>query len=100
MSDSQNVHYLPQRANQSPQGIVANGGEPPHDGSMEARIAKLEDHVGTIREDVATIKERLKHVATKAWILGGVIAVLLAILGAMWWMAQQYLGPILQHIAP
>jgi hypothetical protein len=77
---------------------LAPGGQPPHDGNMEARIAKLEDHVGKLREDVATGTERLKHVATKAWVMGGVIIVLLGILGAVWWMAQQYLAPILAHL--
>ena len=79
-------------------GSVANSGDPPHDGGMEARLAKLEDHVGNIREDVATMKERLFHTATKAWIMGGVIVVMLSILGGVWWTAQQYLGPILRHL--
>lgn len=81
-------------------GPLAGGREPPHDGGMEARITRLEEHLGTLREDVATIKERLSHTATKAWVMGGVIVVLVAVVGGFWWIAQQYLIPILQHAHP
>lgn len=77
---------------------IATGGNGTHDGGMEARLVRLEDHVGHLREDMATVKERLSHTATKAWIMGGVIVVLLGILGGVWWTAQQYLIPILQHL--
>lgn len=85
-----------QTANTTSSG-VASGGEPPHDGGMEARVSRLEEHVGHLREDVATIRERLSHTATKAWVMGGVIVVLIAVIGGFWWIAQQYLIPILQH---
>lgn len=48
---------------------LAGGGEPPHDGVMEARVAKLEEHVGQLREDMATVKERLNHMPTNADLL-------------------------------
>lgn len=86
-------------------GTLAGGSEPPHDGGMEARLARIEsrvdrltDQLADLRTDVATSTERLSHVATKAWVLGGLVATLLTIIGAAWWMAQQYLGPILQHL--
>jgi hypothetical protein len=82
---------------------LASGGEPPHDGGMEARAAKLEEHVGNLRVDVARIDVKLDGVlanmATKVWILTGALVTVLAILGAVWWMAQQYLAPIL-HALP
>ncbi len=80
-------------------GPLAPGGEPPHDSDMEARVSRLEEHVGKLREDVATIKERLSHTATKTWVLGGVVAVLVAVIGGFWWITQQYLIPIL-HAHP
>lgn len=99
---------------------LAEGGGPPHDPGMEARVAKLESDVDHLKTDVADIRtqvrdisnkigevatklgvmeERTKHVATKAWVLAGVIVVLLSILGACWWAAQQYLQPILAKLA-
>lgn len=80
---------------------LAGSGEPPHDGGMEdllRRVGNLEQSGTQIRERLSTIEERLSHTATKAWVMGGAIVVLIAILGGFWWMAQQYLGPILQHL--
>ncbi len=49
---------------------LAHSGEPPHDGGMETRVAKLEEHVGNIRVDVAHVRARVDaietHMATKA----------------------------------
>lgn len=74
------------------------GGSGPHDPHMEARIAKLEETMSVVRERLATIENQLKHVATKTWVLGGVVAVMATVIGAAWWMAQQYLGPILRGL--
>lgn len=42
------------------------GGEPPDDGDMEARVAKLEDFVVEARDRLTKIESRLDHMATKA----------------------------------
>jgi len=69
---------------------------------MQARIARLEDQVTGLRIDAARVETKVdglgQHMATKAWVLTGALAVLVAIVGAAWWMVQQYLAPILQHL--
>ncbi|WP_077445388.1 hypothetical protein [Rhodanobacter sp. C05] len=97
MNERNHLSSVPTLGTYKDKGL-ATGGSGPHDPDMLARIAQLEQHCSDLRVDVATIKERLNHVATKAWIMGGVVIVLLGILGGVWWMAQQYLGPILQHL--
>jgi hypothetical protein len=84
------------------QGGFTGGGQPPHDGNMEPRVARLETAVDRIDQDltaikvsIARIETRLENVATKTWVLGGAIAVLVALVGGFWWIAQQYLAPIL-----
>jgi hypothetical protein len=47
-------------------GGVAPGGKPPYDGSMEARLAKLEEFAADARERLAKIEVRLDQTATKA----------------------------------
>ena len=49
---------------------LERGTLPPDDGGMEARVAKLEEAVTTIRERLAGIDERLKHVSTKDQVEG------------------------------
>lgn len=71
---------------------------------LTVRVGRLESSVGALREDVAHIKATLPHLATRAWILGalviGLVAIIASIFGAVGWMAQQYLTPILQHVHP
>jgi len=99
---------------------VETRGGPPHDGDMEARIAKLEsameyvqrdmgeartalsklvDEVSQSRADLAIIKERLEHTPTKLDVWKAVAAILLPIGAGVWWIVQQYLGPILAKMA-
>jgi hypothetical protein len=46
------------------------GGEPPYDGGMESRVAKLEDVVSDVRERLVRIETRLDHAATKEELQG------------------------------
>ena len=60
-------------------------------GELTNSIQKIEGNIGSIensisgengiRVQLATLMERSKHLATKAWILGGVIAGMLAAAG-------------------
>ncbi|HEV7775343.1 MAG TPA: hypothetical protein VGO76_00625 [Luteibacter sp.] len=72
---------------------------------MEARIDRLDRCVERIDADLTGIKvsigkieAEMKHVATKTWVLLGALAVMVTVLGAAWWVAQQYLQPILQGL--
>ncbi len=76
---------------------VAPGGKPPHDEGMEARVAKLEEHVGQLREDMATVKERLSHMPTNADLLKVVSSAQWKIISAIAILA---LGAILKWAWP
>lgn len=101
-------------------GYIANDGMPPHDGGMEARVAKLEtvaeyiqrdvgelrDSVSSMKSDIssmkerlATIEEKLGHMPTKLGMWTAVALVLISVGGGVWWMVQQYLGPLLAKAA-
>ena len=71
-------------------GSLAGGGEPPHDGDMEARVANLERTVADVRESMARMEAKIDSIdrygATKddvsrlestliKWMVGTVIAV-------------------------
>ena len=53
---SNNVLSSDAWANQRKSSGIDNGGEPLHDGGMEARVAKLETTVDYIQRDIAEIK--------------------------------------------
>ncbi|MEA3233873.1 hypothetical protein OP492_04310 [Pseudomonas mosselii] len=94
---------------------------------LEARVAKLESHVEYIRRDIADLKSDAKaisadvsslkvsaksvevtlghvdtHMVTKGklalWALIGLATVVGSAFGVAWWLAQQYLGPILKSL--
>lgn len=81
---------------------VDGGGDGPHDGGMNPRVDRLERVVERIDGDLTNIKvligridTQMAHVATKAWVMGGAMVVMVALVGGFWWIAQQYLAPIL-----
>lgn len=101
-------------------GGVDNHGGPPDDGDMEARVAKLEVAVEYIQRDVAemrlsstqmagdlsavkadlaAVKVSLSHMPTTLSMWGAVGTVSLIIGGGLWWLVQQYLGPLLAKAA-
>jgi hypothetical protein len=97
MNDRNHLSSVPTLTAYRDKGL-ATGGSGPQDPDMLARIAQLEKHCSDLRVDVATIKERLNHVATKAWILTGALFTVLAVLGGVWWMVQQLITPVLPHL--
>lgn len=52
--------------------------------------------VTALASRIGVLEERMSHTATKAWVLGGAVAVLLGVLGGFWWIVQQYLSPLLR----
>lgn len=54
MSEPDNIRYLQQRLDTAAQRALENGGGPPYDGSMEARLTKLETRLDTILPTLAT----------------------------------------------
>ncbi|WP_141057460.1 hypothetical protein [Stenotrophomonas rhizophila] len=99
---------------------LENGSGGGNDGGMEARLAKLESDVDYIKRDVgemrqalvkaadeasaarahlATIKERLDHMPTKLNMWAAVATIVLPVGAALWWVVQQYLGPLLSKAA-
>lgn len=94
---------------------------------MEARVAKLESHIEYMRRDIADLRADAKsigsdvsvlkisakatevmlghvdsHMVTKGklalWALVGLATVVGSAIGVTWWLAQQYLGPILKTL--
>lgn len=63
---------------------IDSGGDGPHDGDMEARVTRLESDVGKIREDLATIKERLVHMPTSAQLWKAIAVGSAAVIGVLW----------------
>jgi hypothetical protein len=60
-----NIRYL--RPAGTTSDDLVSGGEPPHDGGMEARVAKLEAAVEHIQNDVAEIKAEMREMRN-AWL--------------------------------
>lgn len=102
---------------------TSNGGG----GDLEARVARLESHVEYMRRDISDLKTDVKAIAndvvdikifaktadlkldtidknmvTKGkiafWALVGMATVVGSAVGAAWWLAQQYLGPLLKAL--
>lgn len=49
-----------------PPSPIDGGGNPPHDGGMEARVAKLESAVEYIQRDIGEIKTDIREIKTDA----------------------------------
>lgn len=74
------------------------GGVASHAVVIEERMKGLAttSALAALASRIGIIEERMSHTATRAWVLGGVAAVLVGVLGGFWWIVQQYLSPLLQ----
>lgn len=70
---------------------------------LAGRLCFAEENIAEIRRRLAVIEERLSQTATKSWVLGCAVALLVAMLtgtlGGVWWIVQQYIGPLLRASA-
>jgi len=70
---------------------------------LAGRLSVAKEDTADTRRRLAVIEERLSHTATKSWILGYGVAVLFTmltgILGGVWWILQQAIGPLLRASA-
>ena len=63
------------------------------------RLGNVERDVSIVKTDVAGIKERLNHMPTNTQMYSLAGFFLLAAIGVLWWIVQQFLQPILAAIA-
>jgi hypothetical protein len=70
---------------------------------VEGRLSGVETRLSGVEGRLGIVEERLTHTATKTWVLGCAVALLLATLsgtlGGVWWILQQYIGPLLRASA-
>jgi hypothetical protein len=70
---------------------------------VEGRLGGVEGRLSGVEGRLGVVEERLSHTATKTWVLGCAVALLLATLsgtlGGVWWIVQQYIGPLLRASA-
>mgnify|MGYP000946995452 CR=1 FL=1 len=67
-------------------GDGGNSDEPPHNGDMDSRVAKLEDFAQDARERLARVETKLDHIdkevsSFKWWLIGAIITILFTVLG-------------------
>lgn len=73
---------------------------------MDGRLRALESGMTDVKVSLGKIETRLDHIeknmVTKgqlaSWALFGLLAIVGSTVGGVWWMAQQYLAPILKSI--
>lgn len=75
-------------------------------GDMDGRLRALESGMTDVKVSLGKIETRLDHIeknmVTKgqlaSWALFGLLAIVGSTVGGIWWMAQQYLAPLLKSI--
>ena len=64
---------------------------------LSRRVGVIENDVKSVLGRLGRIEERLSHVATKAWVLAGVVTTLVAIIGGFLWLSKQLVLSHLSH---
>lgn len=71
---------------------------PPPEADM-TELSKIDDRLRGVEIDVAAIKTQLTHIPTKLNMWTAFAASVITVGGALWWVVQAYLGPILAKAA-
>jgi hypothetical protein len=84
------LFLVPSTFGEEPEGL-ASGSEPPHDGGMEARIARLESTTEHILRELVDIKLDLKEIRRNTrtdflWIIGGFATILAVMAHGFHWV--------------
>ena len=66
-------------------------------GITMSEFQELNRRVGVIESTLARMDERLSHMATRAWTLGGVVTALLVIISGFIWLAKLIVLSHLSH---
>lgn len=74
------------------------GTEGPPEIDME-KLSEIDGRLRTVENAVTRIETKLDHMPTTLQMWAAVAAVLIPVAGALWWVVQAYLGPILEKAA-
>lgn len=66
---------------------------------MSDKINEIDGRLRTVEQSVTRIETRLEHMPTTLNMWAAVGLVIITVGGAVWWMVQSYLGPILAKAA-
>lgn len=63
------------------------------------KMNEIDGRLRAVENSVTRIETKLDHMPTTLKMWAAVVAVLLPVGGAIWWVVQTYLGPILEKAA-
>lgn len=75
---------------------IENGGGPPHNGDMEARVARLEEFAQEVRDRLARLETRAENFATKHDVSEAKNSIIMWVVGAIF--LAQLLPALLKKI--
>jgi len=78
--------------------ITGTGTDGPPRVDME-KLNEIDGRLRTVENAVTRIETKLDHMPTTLQMWAAVAAVVVPVAGALWWVVQTYLGPILEKAA-
>jgi len=63
------------------------------------KLNEIDGRLRTVENAVTRIETKLDHMPTTLQMWAAVAAVVVPVAGALWWVVQTYLGPILEKAA-
>jgi len=86
------------RDNAAPDPHNTGHEQPDEEADMQERLAEVERNVSDVKATLARIEVKVDNCVTKAQLASYAFLGVLGVLGAGWWVVQQYLSPILQSV--